>query len=174
MNKSTKEKILIFSSIRDESTIEVIKWLNYYNQKFIIINSITDFQLHNISINENYFKENVSAIWYRKLQINPQPINSKSTELARSSYNFLLSESKWFYFTLDLFLKNIKSLGNGFNQMDLNKIEVLDVLGNVVLSSSSKNDMKVKLNLSEMQNGNYFVRMYSGNSVSTKKITIVK
>lgn len=60
------------------------------------------------------------------------------------------------------------------NMFDLTKIEVLDVLGNVVLSSSSKNDMKVKLNLSEMQNGNYFVRMYSGNSISTKKITIVK
>lgn len=125
MNKSTKKKILIFSSVRDESTIEVIKWLKYYNQKFIIINSITDFQLHNIGVTENYFIENVSAIWYRKLQINPQTINSKSTELERSSYNFLLSESKWFYFTLELFLKNIKSLGNGFEYMDLNKIEVL-------------------------------------------------
>lgn len=60
------------------------------------------------------------------------------------------------------------------NAIDLTKIEVLDVLGNVVVSNNAKNESKVKLNLSEMPNGNYFVRMYSGNSVSTKKITIVK
>jgi hypothetical protein len=60
------------------------------------------------------------------------------------------------------------------NLLDLNKIEVLDVLGNIVYTSASKSDSKVKLNLSEMQNGNYFVRMYSGNSVSTKKITVIK
>ncbi|MBI3521428.1 MAG: T9SS type A sorting domain-containing protein [Bacteroidetes bacterium] len=59
------------------------------------------------------------------------------------------------------------------NMSDLSKIEVLDVLGNVVLTSS-KNDPKIKLNLTDMPDGNYFVRMYSGTSVSTKKIVILK
>lgn len=60
------------------------------------------------------------------------------------------------------------------NAQDVNKIEVLDVLGNVVLSNTTKNEAKVKLNLADMPNGNYFVRMYSGSSVSTKKIVILK
>lgn len=60
------------------------------------------------------------------------------------------------------------------NSMDLTKIEVLDVLGNVVVSNNPKNENRIKLNLSEMPNGNYFVRMYSGNSVSIKKIAVVK
>ncbi len=56
---------------------------------------------------------------------------------------------------------------------DITKIEVVDVLGNIVLLNT-KNESKVKLNLSDMPNGNYFVRMYSGNSVSTKKIVVIK
>ncbi len=60
------------------------------------------------------------------------------------------------------------------NAQDVNKIEVLDVLGNVVLTNSTKNETKIKLNLADMPNGNYFVRMYSGNSVSTKKVVVLK
>lgn len=60
------------------------------------------------------------------------------------------------------------------NNSELSKIEVLDVLGNIVLSSNTKNDSKVKLNLSEMSNGNYFVKVYSGNSSSTQKIVVFK
>lgn len=60
------------------------------------------------------------------------------------------------------------------NALDVSKIEVLDMLGNVVLSNSAKNETKVKLNLADMPNGNYFVRVYSGSSVSTKKIVVLK
>ena len=60
------------------------------------------------------------------------------------------------------------------NMQDVSKIEVLDVLGNVVLSNATKNEAKVKLNLADMPNGNYFVRIHSGNSVSTKKIVVLK
>lgn len=60
------------------------------------------------------------------------------------------------------------------NAMEVTKIEVLDILGNVVLTNNSKTDAKVKLNLTEMSSGNYFVRVYSGNTVATKKIVIVK
>lgn len=59
------------------------------------------------------------------------------------------------------------------NAQDVNKIEVLDVLGNLVISTT-KNESKVKLNLADMPNGNYFVRIHSGNSVSTKKIVVIK
>ena len=60
------------------------------------------------------------------------------------------------------------------NMLDLSKIEVLDILGNVVLVSNAKNESKIKLNLSDMNNGTYIVKMYSGSSVSSKKITLIK
>jgi hypothetical protein len=60
------------------------------------------------------------------------------------------------------------------NTAELSKIEILDVLGNVILTNSTPNESKVKVNLADMPNGNYFVRMYSGNSVSTKKIAVIK
>jgi hypothetical protein len=60
------------------------------------------------------------------------------------------------------------------NAAEFTKIEILDVLGNVVVTNNPKNETKVKLDLAEMPNGNYFVRMYSGTMVSTKKIAIVK
>ncbi len=120
-----KKSVLIFSALTDESTIEVIKWLKFYNKEFIIIQSIDDFHLHNVSISQSYFDDNISAIWFRKLKLNPQRINVKPTEFQQTSYNFLQSELKWFYFSIEVFFKNIKSLGSGFNKMDLNKIEVL-------------------------------------------------
>ena len=57
---------------------------------------------------------------------------------------------------------------------DVTKIEVIDVLGNIVLSNDIKNESKVKLNLADMPNGNYFVRIHSVISVSTKKIVVIK
>lgn len=60
------------------------------------------------------------------------------------------------------------------NAMEITKIEVLDVLGNIVSTNNPKTETRVKINLSEMPNGNYFVRMYSGNMISTKKIAVVK
>jgi len=59
------------------------------------------------------------------------------------------------------------------NTTEFAKIEVLDVLGNIVLTNNS-NDSKVKLNMADMSNGNYFVRVYTNSGVATKKITIVK
>lgn len=59
------------------------------------------------------------------------------------------------------------------NAINVSRVEVLDVLGNVVLTNNS-NESKVKLNLSDMSSGNYFVKVYSAAGVSTKKITVVK
>lgn len=122
---SGKKSVLIFSTLNDASTHEVIKWLNFYNQKYILINTITDFELYDIILDQSYFKKNISSIWYRKLIINPQQVNVKSAELLNTSFRFLVSESKYFYFSVEKYLKNIKSLGDGFEHMDLNKIEVL-------------------------------------------------
>lgn len=59
------------------------------------------------------------------------------------------------------------------NAINVSKVEVMDVLGNII-STTTSNDSKVKLNLSDMSSGNYFVKVYSAAGVSTKKITVVK
>lgn len=56
----------------------------------------------------------------------------------------------------------------------VSKIEVVDVLGKVINTSTTTNDSKIKLNLSEIPQGNYFVKIYSGKNVTTKKITVLK
>ena len=60
------------------------------------------------------------------------------------------------------------------SNVSLNKIEVVDILGNIIYTTSEKNDIKVKLNLADMLNGTYFVRLFNENAVSTQKIVIVK
>lgn len=61
------------------------------------------------------------------------------------------------------------------NISDLNKIEVFDILGNLIATQSINNDnKKLKLNLSELNTGNYFIRFTANNKISTKKIAIIK
>jgi hypothetical protein len=60
------------------------------------------------------------------------------------------------------------------NAIEVSKIELMDVLGNVVLTNNSTNDSKIKLNLAELPSGHYFVKMSSGKHVSVKKIVVIK
>lgn len=54
------------------------------------------------------------------------------------------------------------------------KIEVINILGAVVSSQSGKLDDKVKLDLSTLPAGTYFVRINSGNKLTTEKLIISK
>ena len=58
--------------------------------------------------------------------------------------------------------------------IEVSKIELMDVLGNVVLSNQATNESKIKLNLADLPGGNYFVKMSSGKQVSVKKIVVIK
>ena len=60
------------------------------------------------------------------------------------------------------------------NALELSNIEVLDMLGNVVLSSKNEVASKIKLNVSDVSNGNYFIRINTANSSTTKKLVILK
>ena len=60
------------------------------------------------------------------------------------------------------------------NAQELASIEVLDVFGNIVLSSKNETESKIKLNLSDVANGNYVVRINTVNGTTTKKLVIVK
>ena len=60
------------------------------------------------------------------------------------------------------------------NAQELSSIDVLDVFGSVVLSSKNETASKIKLNLAEVSNGNYVVRINTVNGTTTKKLVIVK
>jgi hypothetical protein len=60
------------------------------------------------------------------------------------------------------------------NAQELSSIEVIDVFGNVVLSSKNETASKIKLNLADVSNGNYVVRINTANSSTTKKLVILK
>lgn len=63
----------------------------------------------------------------------------------------------------------IENKGNN----EVSKIEVMDILGNVV--SSTKGDLnKITLDLSTVSNGTYMVRIYSNNTITTQKIVVSK
>lgn len=60
------------------------------------------------------------------------------------------------------------------NTADLSKVEVFDMLGNLVTSQDAKSDKKLKLNLSDMPAGSYYLRFTGNNKTATKKIVILK
>lgn len=60
------------------------------------------------------------------------------------------------------------------NAQELSCIEVVDVYGKVVLSSKNETASKIKLNLAEVSNGNYIVRINTVNGTTTKKLVILK
>lgn len=60
------------------------------------------------------------------------------------------------------------------NATEISKIELMDVLGNVVLTNNANNESKIKLNLADLPNGNYFIKISSGKNVTVKKIVVIK
>ncbi len=60
---------------------------------------------------------------------------------------------------------------NNKNNLEISNIEVIDMLGNVV---STTTENKTALNLANVSNGTYFVRIYANNAVTTQKIVINK
>ena len=60
------------------------------------------------------------------------------------------------------------------NAQELASIEVLDVFGNIVLSSKNETASKIKLNLSDVANGNYVVSINTVNGTTTKRLVIIK
>ena len=122
---NSNKAILIFSTKYDLSTLEVIKWLNFYSIKFYLIEQISDLNKYNIRFNEEFISKNISAIWYRKLYIEMPIIQLEEIEVKQSVSSFLQKELEYFYYSIEKQCANVKSLGSGFSKMDVNKIEVL-------------------------------------------------
>ena len=65
---------------------------------------------------------------------------------------------------------NLEVIKNNFS-----KVEVVNTLGSIV--ASSQNEIladRIKLNLTTLPEGTYFVRITSGNKISTEKLIITK
>ncbi|MFO0321883.1 MAG: grasp-with-spasm system ATP-grasp peptide maturase [Bacteroidota bacterium] len=125
MTSEFNKAILIFSTLRDFSTLEVIKWLKFKKRKYYLITCFDDFNKYQIILNQEFMNNNISKVWYRKLNLDLSTLDSQGHAFDVSSINFLNTEYLYFYHATESFLSNIKSLGGGFKTMDLNKIEVL-------------------------------------------------
>lgn len=130
--------ILIMSSENDYSTIDVSKWLKYYNAPFIRIDGENYFKIENIQIGEkndflifNNTKEvllfsNIKSVWYRRGILNLSYLfDSKiSHDISLSLKEHLTDELKiikdYFYFLM----KQRPHLGT-FDTRGMNKLIVL-------------------------------------------------
>lgn len=58
--------------------------------------------------------------------------------------------------------------------LNVNKVEVINILGAIVLVQNSRSEEKIKLDLSSLSTGTYFVRMSSDSKITTEKLIISK
>ncbi|MBL7889693.1 MAG: grasp-with-spasm system ATP-grasp peptide maturase [Bacteroidia bacterium] len=115
--------IILYSLHNDTSTQEVIKWLESFKKEYILITDLSDISIHSKLINTSFIGKKIESIWYRQH-------NSKEFDLSLYSPTnafFISREYESYLYHLQYLFKsnNIKSLGNGFDKMNLNKSEVL-------------------------------------------------
>lgn len=97
--------IVIFSEEDDYTTYEVIKWLKFFNKKYILYNTISgkehlylDFELeydNEIKLKINNC-ENISSIWFSRARVNIEPFyleKNLDPELIKFVNNFTREEN---------------------------------------------------------------------------------
>ncbi len=119
-----KNSVVIFSHPNDIDTKNVIQWLNYFDQKYLLISSITDIIENNYILNADWIHRNVKSVWFRKLNFTIEMHDSKNRYLINSLKKFLISEVKAIYDLIDFLYKEKKTLGK-VDKMDVEKISTL-------------------------------------------------
>ena len=152
MVRRIKKNILIFSTEWDISARNVISFLHQKGMECYLISNINDLNKYGLKLNENYLKETIHSVWYRKLMISAVDLEHNYPPFKSSSTNFLLSETEYCYYAIEKLLIGIKSLGNGFKAMDLNKIESLIIAKQVGLNAPNFLICNNKKELSEFKN----------------------
>jgi ATP-GRASP peptide maturase of grasp-with-spasm system len=123
--------ILIISNDDDISTQKVCKWLNYYNQPYVLItnsNRITNLNIidlvnNNITITVNNIEINLSDIknvWYRRGKL------LFTDKLVFTKQNFLFDKLKQEWEVINIYLMNYFKQDNYFNNKP-NKLIVLKI-----------------------------------------------
>lgn len=127
--------ILIFSKNTDLSTYEVIKWLKFFKNKFILIcekEAVDFFQTVEIENNTLLFQfkgydfsiEDISSIWYRRgglsyLNFQVEPVD----DFVKSLKKFAYLESEKIFDFVKAKLEHIPSIGS--SNMTVNKLDLL-------------------------------------------------
>ncbi len=130
--------ILIISDERDDSTLDVLKWLDFFNAKYIIINNkefiinlyinIGTDDVKIVTKNTSFSFTDINSIWYRRGNFNfynltPQ-IFSKNEKIYESVKEYICRENDSIKEYLYYLLKN-KYFINEYYSSKLNKLKAL-------------------------------------------------
>lgn len=144
--------VLIFSHSIDESTNDVIDWLNYYSCDYCVINDLNTVQFENIHIQnsgEVHFSlkisgyeeriitdHDISSVWFRKGELERDFGRLKTIDapqLARDIYLYLSDEwNSLAFFLLNYLNKKKRAIGD-FSKATPNKLDYLRIASNVGL-----------------------------------------
>jgi len=128
--------ILILSIEQDESTIDVIKWLVYYKQKYILINNCEVIKNIFVDVNSSYFEiitknetiisTEISSVWYRRGDFIFDSYNENENEIEKSISSFIQRENEKLLEYLHFLLQE-KFCINNFSTSKVNKLIVLNL-----------------------------------------------
>lgn len=126
--------VIIFSHIEDADTKNVLKWLDYFGQRFLLICSVNDL-IQNCKIFDiKWIESNVKSVWFRKLNFTFELKRTENLFLSNSLKKFLTSELNSIYDLFNHLYKNTKVLGST-NNMDVEKISTLLIAKKIGLNT---------------------------------------
>lgn len=134
--------ILIISIEQDESTIDIIRWLNHLRRKFIILNNnnLIENLLVNVNTSEVFLKcsgvkinfQEISSVWYRRGNFKTNDGIPTGDFVSNKIDDFLKKEHKELYEYLHFLLDQKFSINN-YNHKKVNKLIVLSLAKNLGL-----------------------------------------
>ncbi|WP_103072570.1 grasp-with-spasm system ATP-grasp peptide maturase [Aquimarina sediminis] len=126
--------ILIISIEQDESTIDIIKWLNHFGVKYIVLNNnnIIDSITVNVNTSEVFLNcsgtsvnfNEISSVWYRRGNFKTKENVWESNFVSDKIEDFLQKENRELFEYLHFLLGQKFSLNN-YNGKKVNKLIVL-------------------------------------------------
>jgi len=174
--------ILIISESQDRSTIQVVKWLIYYNKKFIILNelnrisktTITISNTGNVSVlinlehdNASFLLSDIKSVWYRRgdiifKQSLPNPKFKMDVELDIVLKNYIHNENKTVRdYIIDYLDKNCFNLSS-IKTVTQNKL--------IQLETAAKHKLKIPQTLISSDNEEIISELNKGKRLITKPI----
>jgi len=121
--------ILVFSTLSDPSTSDVIDWLLYMGEEVYRVNNISDLQLllikmQGLELINNFKKDefyNINSVWYRRRPANLSCEIDNNFQASKDINKFFQSEQDGFYISMCKLLSKKKWLNN-FDNSRPNKI----------------------------------------------------
>ncbi len=121
--------IFIFGLHNDRSTIDVLNWIRKLEITSVLITDLKELQQHFCTIKNKKIK----SIWYRQ----HNEIRFENFCITKNERSFLYFEYEYYLNFIQSSLKNIRTLGGGFDKMNLNKYQTLNEANNIGLLTPS-------------------------------------